>query len=240
MYTSLLFCGALSFALLTPLAYGSTVSFNVSGSGAFQGQGTNGKIDGLTFPSGNGYQSFAAPFSSNYTSNTNVTAVPTFYGAPGVAIAQSNALGAFTFFDSSSSASNVTGPIDLNMNVTIGSSTTTLTFVGSLVASVSNGTPVLDINYTPQVGQFVQTFFDPTYNVSGTYVMQTLNGYEFGILESTLAESSQIDSKMVAIDGVVITTAVASLPEPGTLFSFGLTGIGLCLLGLKGRSQKKS
>jgi hypothetical protein len=227
MITKLLFWGAASAALLTPLACATTVSFNVSGSGTFKG----GALGGLTFPTSSGDKSFSAPFSSNYTSNMNVTASPTFYGAPGVA---GSALGQFTFSDNTNSSSTFTGPIDLNMNVTVGSVATKLTFVGSLVSSVSGGTDVLDINYTPQAGQFLQTFFDPTYNVSGTYVMQYLNGYEFGVLESTLAESGEIDAKQVGIDGVT-----AAAPEPGTLFSLGLTGLGLVAVGFKKRPIKK-
>jgi hypothetical protein len=231
MITKLLFWGAASAALLAPLACATTVSFNVTGSGTFQG----GALGGLTFPNGSGDKSFSAPFSSNYSSNVNVTASPTFFGAPGVALSQASALGKFTFSDSTNSSSNHTGPIDLNMNVTVGSAATTLTFVGNLVSAVSNGTDVLDINYTPQSGQFLQTFFDPTYNVSGTYVMQYLNGYEFGVLESTLAESGEIDGKQVGIDGVV-----SAAPEPGTLFSLGVTGIGLIAVGLKKRPIKQS
>lgn len=231
MFKPLFFWGGITVALLTPLAYGSTVSFNVQGSGAF----TGGALGGLTFPSGSGDHSFSAPFSSNYISNQNVTASPTFYGAPGVAIGQSSALGKFTFSDSTNSASAFTGPIDLNMNVTMGSVSTTLTFMGNLVSTVSNGANVLDINYTPQAGQFVQTLFDPAYGgVSGTYIMQYLNGYEFGVLESTLAESGEIDGKAVGIDGVA-----SAAPEPGTLFSLGLTGLGLCAVGLKKRPQQK-
>ena len=226
MSNTLLWWGAVSLALLTPLAHGSTVSFNVSGSGTFKGGPTT--FSGVTLPSGD--NSFSAPFSSNYTSNTNVTASPTFYGAPGVTIGQGSALGQFAFSESTSSTSNFTGPIDLDMNVTIGSVTTTLTFAGSLVEGTGD---TLDIQYTPQAGQFTQTFFDPAYNVSGTYVMQYLNGYEFGVLESTLAESGQIDSKPVGIDGVV-----SAAPEPGTIFSFGLTGVGLCAVGFRKRSGK--
>jgi hypothetical protein len=230
MITKLLIWGVASAALLTPLAFGTTVSFNVTGSGTFQG----GALGGLTFPTGSGDRSFSAPFSSNYTTNTNVTASPTFFGAPGVAISQGAALGKFTFSDSTQTKSSNTGPADLNMNVTVGSVSTTLTFVGSLVSGVSNSVDVLDINYTPQSGQFLQTIFDPNYNVSGTYVMQYLNGYEFGVLESTLAESAEIDSKQVGIDGVV-----SAAPEPGTLFSLGLTGAGLMAVGFKKRRLKK-
>ncbi|HEX4230615.1 MAG TPA: PEP-CTERM sorting domain-containing protein [Bryobacteraceae bacterium] len=228
MITKLLIWTAASAALLTPLAYGTTVSFNVPSGGTFQG----GAMGGLTLPSGD--KSFSATFTSNDPSNVNVTASPTFFGAPGVALSQGSALGKFTFSDSTQSKSTNTGPIDLDMNVTVGSVSTTLTFVGNLVSAVSGSTDVLDINYTPEAGQFVETIFDPAYNVSGTYVMQYLNGYEFGVLESTLAESGEIDGgKQVGIDGVV-----SAAPEPGTLFSFGLTGVGLVAVGFKKRRLK--
>ncbi|MGC2661216.1 MAG: hypothetical protein WA324_24960 [Bryobacteraceae bacterium] len=226
MLNKLLFCGAALAAFVAPLAFGSTVSFNVTETGSFSG----GALDNLTLPSGD--KSFSATFTSNYTSNQNVTASPTFYGAPGVALQQAGALGKFVFTDSTSSPSGTfTGPVDLNMNVNVGGSTATLTFIGNLQGAVVNGVNVLDVNYSASSGQFTQTLYDSAYGVSGTYVMQYFDGYEFGVLSSTLAESAVIDSgKQVGIDG-----AVASAPEPATVYTLGFAGAGLVLIGFKKR-----